>query len=349
MSHQSGITGGEELQTLLGKAASDKETRMIKVVIENEELQSGGVATAEGDEREDYDKCVLAALEEKECCYILYRLDSEGSNGFHWIFMSYNPDWAHVRDKMVYAATRATLKTLFGIDYIKEEMFGTVPEDINLAGYDKHLESAAAPAPLSMEEAEKEEIRSLEVGAEIGASTKKALMATGVAFPMTPEAEAAIKSFQSGEVTYVQLSLDGKTEMINLELAETLTCEAAAAKIPTDIARYHLFQFNHNHEGDQIESVMFVYSCPSFKMAVKDRMIYSTAKSPLLLQIEGEIGIVVAKKLEIEDGTEFTIDEFYTALHPARSVVSQKFARPKGPAGRKGSSRLTSRASSQKE
>jgi hypothetical protein len=53
------------LQTLLGKAASDKETRMIKVVIENEELQSGGVATAEGDEREDYDKCVLAALEEK--------------------------------------------------------------------------------------------------------------------------------------------------------------------------------------------------------------------------------------------------------------------------------------------
>jgi hypothetical protein len=113
--------------------------------------------------------------------------------------------------------------------YIKEEMFGTVPEDINLAGYDKHLESAAAPAPLSMEEAEKEEIRSLEVGAEIGASTKKALMATGVAFPMTPEAEAAIKSFQSGEVTYVQLSLDGKTEMINLELAETLTCEVRSS------------------------------------------------------------------------------------------------------------------------
>jgi hypothetical protein len=34
-------------------------------------------------------------------------------------------------------------------------------------------------------------------------------------------------------------------------------------------------------------------------MAVKDRMIYSTAKSPLLLQIEGEIGIVVAKKVGV--------------------------------------------------
>ena len=48
-----------------------------------------------------------------------------------------------------------------------------------------------------MEEHEKEEIRALEVGAEIGASTKKALMATGVQFPVTPEAEAAIKSFKA--------------------------------------------------------------------------------------------------------------------------------------------------------
>ena len=49
-----------------------------------------------------------------------------------------------------------------------------------------------------------------------------------------------------------------------------------------------------------------------------------------------------ALQLEIEDGKEFTVDEFYTALHPARSVVNQKFARPRGPSGRKGTSRLTS-------
>jgi hypothetical protein len=95
----------------------------------------------------------------QECCYIFYRLDTEGANGYHYIFIAYNPDWAHVRDKvsgsierracdvalhcflsyvskcscghrthftscpsaqhaaleqMVYASTRATLKTLFG-------------------------------------------------------------------------------------------------------------------------------------------------------------------------------------------------------------------------------------------
>lgn len=31
---------------------------------------------------------------------MLYRLDSEGANGYHWVFISYNPDWAHVRDKV---------------------------------------------------------------------------------------------------------------------------------------------------------------------------------------------------------------------------------------------------------
>lgn len=34
-------------------------------------------------------------------------------------------------------------------------------------------------------------------------------------------------------------------------------------------------------------------------MAVKDRMIYSTAKSPLLGQIEQEIGIEIAKKVGV--------------------------------------------------
>ena len=36
-------------------------------------------------------------------------------------------DYAHVREKMLFASTRATLKTAFGTDYISSEMFGTVP------------------------------------------------------------------------------------------------------------------------------------------------------------------------------------------------------------------------------
>ena len=56
---------------------------------------------------------------------------------------------------------------------------GTVPEDVDLDGYERHLESEAAPAPLSMEEMEKKELQSLEVGVNVGSSTRKACVATG--------------------------------------------------------------------------------------------------------------------------------------------------------------------------
>eukprot|EP00041_Stephanoeca_diplocostata_P006349 m.80815 g.80815 ORF g.80815 m.80815 type:complete len:355 (+) comp16317_c0_seq1:83-1147(+) len=345
MSHQSGIQGTDELQALLSTSAASADTRMIQVLILDETLQAGKVEATQGDEREDYDRCVLSVLEEKECCFILYRLDSKNSNGFDWLFISYNPDWAHIRDKMIYASTRATLKTLFGTTYIKTEIFGTVPDDVSLDGYDKHLVSEAAPAPLSMEEHEKAEVKALEVGVNIGASTKKALVATGVSFPVSEDAMAALEKFKSGSITYVQMSLDGDAEVINLEQDGKLSCEDAAKTTPDDIARFHLFMFQHNHEGDELNSAVFVYSCPSFKMKVKDRMLYSTAKAPLLAVIEQEIGIEVTKKLEIEDGAEFTVDNFYTSIHPPVQVVTQKFARPKGPAGRKGTSRLTGRSS----
>ena len=82
---------------------------------------------------------------------------------FDFLFISYSPDFAHVREKMLYASTRATLKTLFGNGYIKWEVFGTVPDDVSLEGFDKHVASENAPAPLTMEEHEKAEIKELEV------------------------------------------------------------------------------------------------------------------------------------------------------------------------------------------
>lgn len=41
------------------------------------------------------------------------------------MFISYVPDFAQVRQKMLYAATRATLKQEFGGGQIKDELHGT--------------------------------------------------------------------------------------------------------------------------------------------------------------------------------------------------------------------------------
>ena len=63
-----------------------------------------------------------------------------------------------------------------------------------------------------------------------------------------------------------------------------------------------MYNFKHNHEGEELATPLFVYSCPAFELPVRDRMLYASCKQPLLDIIEGEFGIAVEKRLEIENG-----------------------------------------------
>ena len=55
-----------------------------------------------------------------------FRLDSKNSSGYEWLFVSWSPDTAPIRQKMLYASTKATLKQEFGTSQIKEELHGTI-------------------------------------------------------------------------------------------------------------------------------------------------------------------------------------------------------------------------------
>ena len=46
--------------------------------------------------------------------------------GFEWLMITWSPDDSPVRQKMLYASTKATLKKEFGGAQIKDEVFGTV-------------------------------------------------------------------------------------------------------------------------------------------------------------------------------------------------------------------------------
>ena len=62
-------------------------------------------------------------------------------------------------------------------------------------------------------------------------------------------------------------------------------------------ARYHLFSYKHSHEGDQVVSNVFIYSCPGYNCPIKERMLYASCKGPLLDVIEQELSIAVEKKV----------------------------------------------------
>lgn len=64
-------------------------------------------------------------LDEKNPCYVLYRLDTKNSVGYNFVFIAWSPDFANVKEKMLYASTKATFKQTFGTHHIKDELYAT--------------------------------------------------------------------------------------------------------------------------------------------------------------------------------------------------------------------------------
>jgi twinfilin-like protein len=53
------------------------------------------------------------------------RLDTKANTNYEWLLVSWSPENSPIRQKMLYASTKATLKQEFGGGQIKEEIFGT--------------------------------------------------------------------------------------------------------------------------------------------------------------------------------------------------------------------------------
>ena len=66
--------------------------------------------------------CCIAII----VCFDHSETDESSLTGYDFVFIAFSPDFAHVREKMLYASTRSTLKLAFGTNYIIDELFGTV-------------------------------------------------------------------------------------------------------------------------------------------------------------------------------------------------------------------------------
>ncbi|KAK2917627.1 twinfilin-1a [Channa argus] len=340
MSHQTGILAGNDVKDIFASAKSGDQYRVLKIVIKDEQLTLGASRKASKKWDQEYDSLVLPLLEDDVPCYILYRLDSSNNQGHEWIFLAWSPDHSAVRHKMLYAATRATLKKEFGGGHIKDEIFATTKEDLNLSGYKKYLTSQAAPLPLTAAEEELRQIKLKEVQTDISVDTKQQTL-QGVAFPVHKDAVAALELFRDKKVNYVQLKVEADEELIRLCNTEPTTIEELPKRIPKDSPRYHFFLYKHSHEGDYLESTIFIYSMPGYKCSIRERMLYSSCKNPLVDMVENKLQIEIEKKMEIENGDELNSDFLYEEVHPKQHAHKQAFAKPKGPAGKRGGRRIT--------
>ena len=91
----------------------------------------------------------------------LNRLDEKDGEAYRWVLISWSPDSASVRSKMLYASTKASLKKEFGGTHVYDDLYGNVKEDVSLLGYEKHVrhEESSREDMMTREEKEREEVR----------------------------------------------------------------------------------------------------------------------------------------------------------------------------------------------
>ncbi|KAG7277241.1 hypothetical protein CRUP_015289 [Coryphaenoides rupestris] len=81
MSHQTGIQAGNDVKDIFADARNGDHFRVLKIVIEDEQLSLGCTRQASNQWDQEYDSLVLPLLEDDLPCYILYRLDSHQQPG----------------------------------------------------------------------------------------------------------------------------------------------------------------------------------------------------------------------------------------------------------------------------
>ncbi|KAL5271042.1 hypothetical protein ACHWQZ_G001631 [Mnemiopsis leidyi] len=329
MSCQTGIVASSKLANYLASNGHHSD-RCIKITIEDEELQLIQNRISAGDYESDWDRNVMVCVEDDEPCYIFYRLDQKANDGaYNYVFMSYVPNDAGVKNKMLYAATRATLKRIFGDNRIATEFNCTVKEELSLQAYKNHVLSHGSAAPMTEAEKELAQVKKDEAAMRSQMSNNSATL-PGLNLPATQDLLTNLEKFRKGFINYLQIKLDTETEELKLWDCANIKASELSEKVPVEEPRYHLFNFNHEFEGNKMWSVVFIYSCPGYSVPVKQRMMYSSTKACFLDSL-AKMDIEIAAKQEISEGDEVKENDIYEMIHPQKHASRAHFVKPKAP------------------
>ena len=122
---------------------------------------------------------------------ILRRYPSPESAPF--VAVTYVPDSAPVRQKMLFASTRLTLVRELGIERFRETIFATTKEELTPQGFEKHDKHNKLEAPLTEEEQTLGDVKRKEAEEGRGMNERRSHVSSGVSMPITDEALQALR------------------------------------------------------------------------------------------------------------------------------------------------------------
>lgn len=318
--HRSGITVNDELRAAFESAQGDDSVGFLRLGIADEAFVVVSRGGAQGSAAGNFD-AAAADMPAEEPSYVLVK-DGAGK----WVMVNFVPPDAQVKQKMLFASSRADLKEGLGAQLFTEDFFISEKGEMSHAEYEASLRSHDSAELMTADERVKQDAHQSSMREMGGGSTQSAI--SDLPIKVDASASGALASFKDGKAQAVVLEVDPEKELLSGTESKDASPEGLAGALKPDDPQYVLFRFAHEHQGKKSSAPVFLYYCPD-SAKPRAKMMSATFRS-MVVRIVEDAGVADAKSMEISDPRELTAAAVQTMLHPAE-VVEKKFSKPSRP------------------
>ncbi|KAI1384777.1 actin depolymerizing protein [Hypoxylon trugodes] len=334
---QSGIAASQELTSKFNTLLADSSLFGLLVTISSESLVPLTTlprSSSSSSFADDLKEKLAPYLKPDEALYILLRRHADAP---YLIAITYVPDSAKVRQKMLFASTRLTLVRELGSEHFRDTIFATTAEELSAEGFDRHDRHVELEAPLTEEERTLGEVKRAEAEAGTGTGIREIHLSKTMNMPVATDALVALSALGREEGSgLVMLKINPQTEVVELVSDDSTpsTIPELVKAISSSEPRFTFFRYKATppQGGDQKNVVLFFYTCPATPgtKAIKFRMMYPLMKRAVLEVATKEAGLHIEKKFEVEEVDEITEQTVNSDLFP-EAETKTAFRRPKRP------------------
>lgn len=260
---------------------------------------------------------------------LLRRADSLDSPDKSLVAVTYVPNSAPVRQKMLFASTRLTLVRELGGEHFPESIFCTEADELTASGWEKHVKHTESDNPLTQEERDLQGIKEAEALESRGTQGQSLVQGGRIAIRADSDISASLQALgQGGAENLVQLRMDVPSETLQLVSSSSTSPASLASSIDRSEPRFSFYRHDDS-EG----SIVFISTCPS-SAKIKERMLYAASRSNVITLAQNEGGLKVAKRIEATNPEEVTEQVIAEEFKTAEVEEKKGFAKPKRPGRR---------------
>lgn len=320
---------------------SSSDQRAVLAGIENESLVPLSIIPLQSSSFQDDLGQLQDHLSSTKAAYILLKTHADAADGYAAV--TFVPNAAPVRQKMLFASTRLTLVRELGLERFRQQVFATEKAELTAEGWSKHEAHVSLDAPLTEEESGLKGVKDAEAAESMGTGLRRGHVNSKVDIKTGEgvlEALGLLKE-EGCKGTLVQLKYALPKEVLTLDSStDSVDPSDIGAHISTSEPRYSFYSVPSTSSAEP--EILFIYTCPT-SSKIKERMIYSTGKNWTRLVAERDAGIAVSRSLEVSEPSELTVEQLGGGRQGGEAQeggaaetkpAGSGFARPKRPGRR---------------